>query len=249
MDLDKLFWNASVEDLKRGYIYDEKQGIYCCLICGKIYEQGTIYAQKDAFYDAQRSVMLHIQEAHQSPFHYLLSLNQRLTGLTDVQKDLMHAFYLGLSDKEILKRKQEGSLSTIRNHRFKLKEKEKQAKLFLAMMELLADKNKGEPYMTIPRTTTLVDERFNVTQEEYEEVLKNYIVDGKLSTFPSKEKRKAIILTYFVKLFKPEIIYTEKEVNAIIKAIYDDYVTIRRYLIEYGYLDRLADGSQYWLNR
>jgi hypothetical protein len=41
--------------------------------------------------------------------------------------------------------------------------------------------------------------------------------------------------------------YTEKEVNQILKAVNDDYVTVRRYLIEYGYLDRKPDGSQYWL--
>jgi hypothetical protein len=29
--------------------------------------------------------------------------------------------------------------------------------------------------------------------------------------------------------------------------VYDDYVTVRRYLIEYGFLDRKDDGSQYWL--
>ncbi|MFZ7103251.1 MAG: DUF2087 domain-containing protein [Peptococcaceae bacterium] len=41
-------------------------------------------------------------------------------------------------------------------------------------------------------------------------------------------------------------IYSEKEVNRILKSVNDDYVTVRRYLIEYGYLDRKPDGSQYW---
>ncbi len=33
----------------------------------------------------------------------------------------------------------------------------------------------------------------------------------------------------------------------ILKPIYHDYVMIRRYLIEYGFLDRHRDGSAYWV--
>lgn len=47
----------------------------------------------------------------------------------------------GISDKEMAK-----SLgvapSTIRNHRYKLREKEKQARLFLTMMDLLSNNTK-----------------------------------------------------------------------------------------------------------
>ena len=41
--------------------------------------------------------------------------------------------------------------------------------------------------------------------------------------------------------------YSEKEINSVIKNFFDDYVTLRRYLIEYGFLDRKKDGSEYWL--
>lgn len=40
--------------------------------------------------------------------------------------------------------------------------------------------------------------------------------------------------------------YKEKEVNEILKAFHDDHVTLRRFLIEHGLLDRNRDGSQYW---
>ena len=49
------------------------------------------------------------------------------------------------------------------------------------------------------------------------------------------------------KRFQIGKIYGEKEVNQILKMVYEDYVTLRRYLIEYGFLDRKPDGSQYWL--
>ena len=40
---------------------------------------------------------------------------------------------------------------------------------------------------------------------------------------------------------------TEQEVNEILRPIYEDYMTIRRYLIMYGFMERTKDGRQYWL--
>ena len=39
----------------------------------------------------------------------------------------------------------------------------------------------------------------------------------------------------------------EKDINKILKRIYDDNATIRRYLIEYGFFDRSKDCSKYWV--
>ena len=46
--------------------------------------------------------------------------------------------------------------------------------------------------------------------------------------------------------FEPGRTYTEKEVNGILRDIFDDYVTLRRYLIEYGFLERTRDCRTYW---
>ena len=43
--------------------------------------------------------------------------------------------------------------------------------------------------------------------------------------------------------------YTEQELNAAIAKYDPDYVTIRRYLIEYGFVDRENDGSAYWVKK
>ncbi|MFP3361534.1 DUF2087 domain-containing protein, partial [Planococcus sp. SIMBA_143] len=79
------------------------------------------------------------------------------------------------------------------------------------------------------------------TEEEKEKVLSTYFkqgLDGQLDTFPSKEKRKVIVLQNIMTRFKVDKVYTEKEINEILKSIYSDYVTIRRYLIEYGFMNR-----------
>ena len=41
--------------------------------------------------------------------------------------------------------------------------------------------------------------------------------------------------------------YKEKEINALLKVYYEDYITLRRYLIEHDLLARRPDGSQYWV--
>lgn len=55
------------------------------------------------------------------------------------------------------------------------------------------------------------------------------------------------MLKHILKNFKNEEQYTEKQVNLIIKRIYDDYATVRRALIEYGFMDRRDDCSAYWV--
>lgn len=39
----------------------------------------------------------------------------------------------------------------------------------------------------------------------------------------------------------------EQGLNQALEEFYEDYVLIRRYLIEYGFIDRKPDGSEYWL--
>lgn len=73
-------------------------------------------------------------------------------------------------------------------------------------------------------------------------------LDGPIAEFPTKMKRKVIVLQHIVKRFDPDRQYTEKEVNEILKAVYFDHVTLRRYLIELGFMNRTPDGSAYWVN-
>jgi len=250
-DIAERFWNAAVEEIQRGYVYDEKTGEYACLVCGQGFAQGVIYPIGDSLFDAERAVREHVDRDHLPLFEYLLNMNKKYTGLTEHQKNLLRYFYQGLSDSEILAALGGGSASTIRNHRFALREREKQAKVFLALMALLEGKGqKRQKFISVPRSATMVDERFAITEEENAKILKAYFKegpDGPLAEFPVREKRKVAVLKHIVRRFEPQRRYTEKEVNEILKAVYHDYVTLRRYLIEYGFMDRVKDGSHYWL--
>jgi hypothetical protein len=65
--------------------------------------------------------------------------------------------------------------------------------------------------------------------------------------FPSKEKQRLVVLREIAMQLNKEQTYSEAQLNHTLKSIYDDYVMIRRYLIEYGFLDRKPDGSEYWV--
>lgn len=250
-EVSELFWSAALDEIKRGYLFQADTERFVCLACGKSFSRGVIYPDNGTLYEAEAFVRLHIVKEHGSMFDYLLQLNKKLTGLTDLQKQLLQFFYEGLSDAKIVQTLGGGSTSTIRNHRFMLREREKQAKVFLAIMELLQAKtDKKSSFINVPLSATMLDERYAITVEENEEILKQYFPegpDGRLSGFPKKEKRKIAILRQIVKRFDLERSYSEKEVNEILKTAYDDYATLRRYLIEYGFMDRKDDGSRYWI--
>lgn len=254
METDERFWTSSIEELKRGYVQEKGEGTYYCLICGDRFEDGEIFhdEQSGRWYEARKYAAYHVQQAHGSMLDYLLELDKKQTGLTDLQKELIRGFADNLSDNEMMSRTGAGSASTIRNHRFVLKEKAKQAKLMLAIIEMMEQGAVAAPrFVPVHRTATQVDERYAITEKEYAELLKQYFPDGPegpLASFPRKEKRKIAVLRHIASFFQSGIRYTEKEVNERLSKFWEeDYVTLRRYLIEYGYLDREDDGRAYWV--
>lgn len=251
MELSELFWNASIEGLKQGFM--EESDFYICLLCGEKVEKGIIYPHDEVLYEAERFMKIHIENTHDSVFNYLIGLDKKFTGLTDHQNHLLRLFYQGKNDAEVQMITGIGSASTIRHHRFALKEKERQAKTFLTIMELLKEKDKHAPaFVPVPTTAKMLDERYNITQVERAEIVKKYFPDGmggRLRKFPLKEKQKLVVLSEIVKHLNRERTYGEKDLSQALMAFYDDYALIRRYLIEYGFLDRKPNGSEYWLKK
>ncbi|MNU56114.1 hypothetical protein D3C71_452020 [compost metagenome] len=243
----ELIWNSSLLELERGYI--EKDDFYICICCGRSFEKGIIYPEDDVLYETEKYVRLHIEKKHGSAFEYLISLDKSFTGLSEIQSNLLKLFYAGKSDKEVQQELGIGSTSTVRNHRFVLKEKERQARVFLAIMELLRTRDKHAPAVLKVQGSSK-DDRYRITETEKEKVLAKYFpagTDGPLKSFSMREKQKLIILNELSKRFEPERVYTEKEVNEILSVAFEDYALLRRYLIEYGFMNRQPDGSEYWL--
>lgn len=248
--MNELFWTASETERDAGYRMVE--GHYQCLLCDHSIEAGYIFPKGDLFITAEKAMGFHIEEVHGGVLNYLTNLDKKMTGLSDHQSKIIQLFYQGMSDQEVQKTLKIGSISTVRNHRYALKEKEKQAKTMSTVMSLLARVGDDKKQMVQPhKTATMVDDRYKTTVDEQEKALETYFPegpDGQLTTFYVKEKNKLVILSAIIKKFEEVRRYTEKEVDTILKKIYpEDHVMIRRYLIQYGFMDREKDCSIYWV--
>ncbi|HFI0835769.1 TPA: DUF2087 domain-containing protein [Streptococcus suis] len=79
-----------------------------------------------------------------------------------------------------------------------------------------------------------------------QDIQEKFFRDGKLIVIPKKLKSKQVLFAYLQEeLAEKGSVFTEKEVNAFLAEIYDDYAILRRYLVDYGYLTRDDYGREY----
>lgn len=241
--------DATLTELQNGYIRGT-DGALICLSCGQRFETGEVYPFGEHFYTAERALQQHLQEQHADRLEELLRGSSEILSLTDKQKELLTLFYKGLSDKETAAQLSI-SPSTVRHQRFMFRERAKAAKLYLAVWSLVEERKNKQQAQILPvhKGAIMVDDRYNITETEYEKILGNVfesLKPLKLKIFSAKEKKKIVILRKLAEQFEAGRNYTEKEVNDILGNIYADYAMLRRYLIEYGYLERTRDCSRYW---
>jgi len=252
MKTENIIFDFPVESIARGYCYNEGTEEYICLFCLARFIKGVIYKEGNNFYEAEKFASVHIEKKHISVLKKLLEFDADALGVTARQKEALLMFADKKSDKEIAD-KMGCSESTIRQYRFNFREKERQARAFLALIKL-SDLNSKEPelnFIPIPDAANFVDRRYNITDDENEKVLNAHFpegLDGALKLLPVKEKKKLIILRHIIKRFERGVRYNEKQVNEILKSVFDKHVILRRLLIDYGFMSRLNDGSEYWLN-
>jgi hypothetical protein len=83
------------------------------------------------------------------------------------------------------------------------------------------------------------------TRDADEKVLRNYMLpDGSLKEIPRKLNRKRVVYEHITQKFESGRRYSEADVNAILQRFHSDYATIRRDLIELGFMTR--EAGQYW---
>ncbi len=82
---------------------------------------------------------------------------------------------------------------------------------------------------------------------EDKKVLGEYTLNGRLTRFPNKEKRWLVILRWAATRFEPGRRYTEREVNTLLREINEDVASLRRDLVDFGFLRRERGGGDYWL--
>ena len=80
--------------------------------------------------------------------------------------------------------------------------------------------------------------------DEEAAILGRFFEGDRLTEIPSARTKRRLVLEKIVLSFEPGRRYPERDVNFLIQLIHPDYVTLRRYLVDEGFLDR-ADGA-YW---
>jgi hypothetical protein len=75
--------------------------------------------------------------------------------------------------------------------------------------------------------------------------LRAFIRGGRITAVPAKRPRRRLLLNEVAQAFEPGRRYPESAVNEILKSVFDDHCTLRRYLVDEAFLSRTAAGI-YW---
>jgi hypothetical protein len=94
-----------------------------------------------------------------------------------------------------------------------------------------------------------------ISAEEFQERLA-FICRGSDSVFPRKMRDRHILLRSIIQFMKAVDEYSEQSINSALKqwiaevgsGMDIDHVTLRRYLVDAGYLERSSDGAAYRLH-
>ena len=82
--------------------------------------------------------------------------------------------------------------------------------------------------------------------EDYDrKVLNDFLLpDGSLMSIPVQHKKLMVVLRYIVQAFEPGERYPEKHVNVILRRYSTDAASLRRYLVDEGFMQR--SSGIYW---
>jgi hypothetical protein len=75
-------------------------------------------------------------------------------------------------------------------------------------------------------------------------IFRSFVREGRISALPARSSKRLVLLDHVARLFEPGVRYPESLVNQRLRHVYDDYVTLRRYLVDAGHLSR--ENAVYW---
>jgi hypothetical protein len=91
----------------------------------------------------------------------------------------------------------------------------------------------------------LLDE---MSSAERENILRAFFKegpDGPLHSYPAHHKKKLVVLAHLANMFEFGKTYKETEVNLKLKPRFEDFVLLRRDLIDFRFFERTPDGKEY----
>jgi len=100
----------------------------------------------------------------------------------------------------------------------------------------------------ILREETLPELAFGMDTDAYDrKVLATFSdANGRIKAFPVQQRKFLVILRHILGEFEIGVKYTEKRVNEILSRYSADTATLRRSLVEHGFMAREGGGGTYW---
>ena len=87
-------------------------------------------------------------------------------------------------------------------------------------------------------TTTAHSSQEKTPRDDRTRTLRNFFVGDRLKTIPSQRKQRVVVLQHLLERFDVDRLYPETEVNDILLTAHEDFATLRRELVDYGYMTR-----------
>jgi hypothetical protein len=75
--------------------------------------------------------------------------------------------------------------------------------------------------------------------------LRPFVRNGRIAAMPARRAIRLLLLNQVAQAFEPGRRYEEAVVNEILKTVYDDHATLRRYLVDADLMSRTPGGT-YW---
>ena len=110
-------------------------------------------------------------------------------------------------------------------------------------LRVATERFKGAAQQAAARRPHRGPEDFGATADQAG-VLRNYLVDGKLTHIPANRSKRLVVLDFLSGQFEPGRTYPEEQVNYLLGRFHPDYAALRRDLVEEEFLER-RDGF-YW---
>lgn len=87
------------------------------------------------------------------------------------------------------------------------------------------------------------DAAYDAARAEQERLVARLFTDGRIERVPARRKVRAAVLLEVLSRFEPGRVYAEKEVDAVLLGVHEDFAYLRRELVNYHYLER--EGGRY----
>ena len=87
-------------------------------------------------------------------------------------------------------------------------------------------------------STSVLNQQAAPESEEENAVLRAFFDGPRLRQIPASRKKRVVVLRRLLERFAPGRDYTEAEVNEMLRVAHDDVATLRRELVDYGFMAR-----------